>query len=78
MKDEDHDILLTVANDVKWVRNWTEAHTKQDDDRHKDNLQKFDKIDITMEEFKKFKWKRTGALAGFIAAMEIALRIFVK
>lgn len=45
MNQEDHDTILTVASDVRHIVEWTKVHTKDDDNRHEDNLKKFEKID---------------------------------
>jgi len=45
MNQEDHDLLLTIANDCKHMKEWCETHTKEDDQRHRDNLERFSQIE---------------------------------
>jgi len=70
MNQVDHDLLITIANDCKHMKAWTESHTKEDNDRHESNLIKFEKINDND------KWQNK-ILYGMIGVF-IFVEFFVK
>ncbi len=71
--NRDHDLLLTVSNDVKHMVEWTKSHTNLDDERHKDNLLKFDKIDNSVG----FHSKVIYGVLGIVAFIDLISK-FIK
>lgn len=45
MNQEDHDLLINIANDCKHMKEWTSTHTRDDDKKHEDNIERFEKIE---------------------------------
>ena len=42
MNQEDHDLLLNIANDTRHMREWTKTHESHDDERFKRQGEKID------------------------------------
>jgi len=73
MTTNDHDLLINIANDCKHMKEWTVKHTFDDDIRHKDNLEKFDKIN----ENDKWQNKIIYGAIGAVLLIEFASK-FIK
>lgn len=78
MNQTDHDLLITISNDMKHMVEWTKSHTDLDDSRHKENLKKFDKIDFNLEDLKRFKLKSTAIMGTVLVITDLVIRTFFK
>ncbi len=67
-----------IANDVSHMVEWTKSHTVEDDNKHKDNLKKFDSIDSTLEGLKEFRWKSTAIVGAILIGIDIVFKWFHK
>lgn len=66
-------LLSEVHSDIKHVIEWTKTHTKMDDDRHGDNLNKFDKINASVAFHSKIIYGALG-IVGFIEVVSKFLK----
>lgn len=60
MNQEDHDLLIEIRSDTKHMKEWTIAHESNDNQRHIDNLTKFDKIDNKVLWLQRLAWGIIG------------------
>ena len=43
----DHDLLLRINENVNHIKDWASSHKEEDNQKHEENLKKFDKIQDT-------------------------------
>ena len=63
MNTEERDMLIEVKNDMKHLVAWTHEHSELDDQRHRDSLMKFDKIDKDITWSNKILYGALGIIA---------------
>lgn len=76
MNDSDHDLLLVIANDTKWIKDWAIAHEKEDASVSSLIRQAVQKAHERIDETNgKFNWLVIGGLFSVIA---LAISLWVK
>lgn len=63
--------MIEISKDVKYMREWSQDHKKDDDQKHVENLSKFDNVNKTLAVHQKIAY---GILGGFVF-LEFILKI---
>ena len=75
-RNDDHDLLITIANDTKWIKDWALNHEKEDSAMHatmKQAVQKaHERIDGAQRNL------LYVALGGILSVSVLAITLMVK
>ena len=57
----DHDVLLEIKGDVKYILQWNIDHKTDDNKKHADNIERFKSIEKSMIFLQRVVWGTVGA-----------------
>lgn len=76
MTDPDHDLLLIISNDTKWIKEWAINHEKEDSANNALVKQAAQAAHIRMDSLiRQFNWL---IISGFLALVTVAITLWFK
>jgi hypothetical protein len=69
--DDDHDLLTRIDENLVHVKEWCVSHKEEDDQKHADNLVKFEALNKTVS----FHSKMIFMALGVIAFIEFVAKV---